>query len=103
MIRCKAQGGGVLVPVRAGPGASRNRIAGEHAGSLKVMVTAPPEGGRANGAIAATLARALGVRESAVELVSGRSSRDKVFHVEGVTPGQVNRLAGETSTSAAGR
>ena len=60
---------------------------------LKIAVTQPPEGGRATAAVAVLLARALGVRKSAVTLVSGQTSRQKVFRVEGVTAEAVNRLA----------
>ena len=94
MIRCTIEAGGLLVPVRAQPGASRDRIAGEHMGALKIAVTKPAEAGRANAAIAATLAKALGVRRSAVELVSGRTSRNKLFRIEGATEQQVNALVG---------
>ena len=93
MIRAAADGDGVLVPVRAQPGASRERIGGERRGALKVAVTRPPERGRANDAIAAALAKALGVRKAAVTLVSGAASRDKVFRVAGRTPEDVNKLA----------
>ncbi len=92
MIRAEADGDAVLVPVRAQPGASRDRIAGEHRGALKVAVTRPPERGRANDAIAAALADALGVRKGAVTLVSGATSRDKVFRIEGCTPDDVRAL-----------
>ena len=92
MIRAVRDGEAVLVPVRAQPGASRDKIAGEHMGSLKVRVTRAPERGRANDAIAAILAKALGVRRSAVTLVSGPTSREKVFRVEGKSPDDVNAL-----------
>ncbi len=92
MIHCRMEAGAVLVPVRAHAGASRDGIAGEHAGSLKVTVTKAPERGRANEAIAEVLAKALGVRKSAVKLVSGEASREKVFRVEGVSAEAVNGL-----------
>ena len=92
MIRVTAEGNDVLVPVRAQPGASRERIVGEYRGALKIAVTRPPERGRANDAIAAALAKALGVRKAAVNLVSGAASRDKLFRVEGRTPEDVNAL-----------
>ena len=59
MIQCTTDKGAVVVPVRAQPGAARDRVAGEHDGALKVAVAAPPEGGRANAAIAKILAKAL--------------------------------------------
>ncbi|NOZ20119.1 MAG: DUF167 domain-containing protein [Planctomycetes bacterium] len=65
------------VPVWVQPGAKRDRIVGEHGGHLKVAVTAPPEGGRANKAVAALLAKELGTKKSSVEIVSGAASRKK--------------------------
>jgi len=98
MIRCKTDRGGVLVPVHAQPGASRSRIGGEYEGAIRIAVPQPPQGGRANAAIAKVLAEALGVRKSAVRLVSGRTSRNKVFRVNGVSEGQVGRLLDERTT-----
>ena len=39
---------GTVFRVRVSPGASKERIAGEHAGALKISVTAAPEKGKAN-------------------------------------------------------
>jgi uncharacterized protein (TIGR00251 family) len=76
---------GCVVAVRAQPGARRDGIVGEHAGMLKVAVTAPPDKGRANDAIVEVLADALGLKRSQVELLSGRTSRRKNFLCRGVT------------------
>lgn len=46
-------------------------------GVLRVWVTAPPEDGRANAAVLAALAEALGVAKSRLSLVRGASGRDK--------------------------
>lgn len=78
------EGGGVLLRVKAVPGSSRDRIAGVLGDRLKVAVSAPPEGGKANKAIAVLLAGALGVRTNQIELVSGPTHAEKVFRVEGV-------------------
>lgn len=76
---------GVVLTVRAQPGAKRNAVLGVHGGALKVAVTAPPEDGRANAAVVELLRDWLGVRRSEVELVGGHTSRNKTVLVRGVT------------------
>ena len=71
------------------PGASRDRVAGLREGALKVQVSAPPEGGKANERTRAVLARTLGLRKRQVRLAAGSTSRAKTFEIEGVTPDQV--------------
>lgn len=68
---------GVKLAVRVEPKASRNGVVGAVGERLKVAVTAAPEKGKANDAVVKTLAKALAVRASAVEIVSGETSRDK--------------------------
>ncbi|MEZ4217956.1 MAG: DUF167 domain-containing protein [Myxococcota bacterium] len=74
---------GVVVCVRVAPRARRDAIAGVHDGRLKVAVTAPPEKGKANDAVARVLARALGVPRSRVALLAGATSHDKRFLISG--------------------
>ncbi len=81
MIALTDHAQGTVVPVRAQPGARKNAIVGEHGGSLKVAVSAAPERGKANAAIAEVLAHALGCRVSQVSLLSGETSREKRFLV----------------------
>jgi uncharacterized protein (TIGR00251 family) len=76
---------GLVLPVRAQPGARKAGVQGEQNGALKVAVTAPPEDGRANKALVEALAEALGVRRSQVELLAGATGRDKRFLVRGLT------------------
>lgn len=77
---------GTTVRVRAVPGASRDRVVGEHGGALKVAVAAPPEKGKANQRLATVLAEALAVPARSIELLSGATSRDKVFLIRGIAP-----------------
>ncbi|HEV3436200.1 MAG TPA: DUF167 domain-containing protein, partial [Gemmata sp.] len=70
---------GVILAVRAQPGAKRNAVLGEQAGALKVAVSAPPEDGRANAAIVEVLRDWLGVKRSQIELASGHTNRNKTF------------------------
>lgn len=76
------EGRATLVPVRAQPGARRTGPQGAWNRMLKLAVTAPPDGGRANDELALLLAEVLGLRPSAVTLVRGARSRAKVFRVE---------------------
>ncbi|MFM1882461.1 MAG: hypothetical protein RJA05_870 [Planctomycetota bacterium] len=73
--------GELKIRVKAVPGSSRDRIAGPLGDRLKVCVAAPPEGGRANEAIASVLARALGVAQRSVVLRSGATTPLKEFAV----------------------
>ncbi|MDR0871207.1 MAG: DUF167 domain-containing protein, partial [Planctomycetaceae bacterium] len=65
---------GVLLSVKALPGAKRNEVRGTQGGALKVCVTQIPEKGKANKAVQEQLAKSLGLKKSQVELVSGETS-----------------------------
>jgi uncharacterized protein (TIGR00251 family) len=75
-------GRGTMFGVRAEPRAKRSGVNGAWNGMLKVGVAAPPEDGRANEELLRTLAEILGVRASAVRLLSGVRSRTKRFRVD---------------------
>ncbi len=81
---------GVTLAVHAQPGAKKTAIVGVYgegaAGKLKIAVQAPPIEGRANETLIAFLARTFDLPKSAIELVSGESSRSKVFLLRGLTP-----------------
>lgn len=79
------QGGDVLIRVKVVPGASRDRVVGVLGSRLKVCVSAPPEGGKANRAVSELIASALGVRARDVIVESGSASPEKTLRVSGVT------------------
>ena len=71
--------------IRVHPRASRNAIEVEGERSeLKIIVrvTAAPEGGKANDAVVALLAKRLQVPKSSIRIVRGRKSRDKRVSIE---------------------
>ncbi len=84
MIALTDHAEGILLPVRAQPGARRTGVQGEQAGALRVAVAAPPEDGRANKALIEELRNALGIKRSQVELIGGQTGRDKRFLIRGV-------------------
>src|SRR4051812_26519711 len=83
---------GSLLAVRAQPNARKDAVVGEHAGALKVAVTAPPEDGRANEAVVGVLRDWLGLKRSQVELAAGPTSRNKQVLIRGLTPDQLAAL-----------
>ena len=85
MIKLKKMASGYVVPVVVSPGASRDEVRGEHAGRMKLAVSAPPEGGKANRAVSRLLADELGIKKSQVRIVSGQTSREKEVLVERVS------------------
>ena len=69
---------GTELRVRVTPRASRNEVRLDE-GVIRVLVTTVPEDGRANEAVVALLAKALGVTKSRLDLRRGAAARDKVF------------------------
>lgn len=74
-----------LISVKAVPGARRDEVAGLLGDRLKVRVSQPPEGGKANAAICELLAEELGVKRAAVSVVRGAASPEKVIRIQGVS------------------
>lgn len=82
---------GCVLAVKAQPGARRSGVVGLHGGLVKVAVQAPPDKGKANDAIAEVLGKALGLKRSQVELLSGPASREKKFLIRGMEPAELER------------
>jgi hypothetical protein len=85
MIQLSEHPEGVLLPVRAQPGASASGVRGEQNGMLKVAVTQIAEKGKANKALVEALAKGLGLKRSQFELAGGATQSEKKFLVRGVT------------------
>jgi uncharacterized protein len=76
----------ILLSVKVVPGSSRDRVAGRYGDGIKVQVSAPPEKGKANDAVARVLAEFFGVKPADVALVSGHGNPRKQFRISGVDP-----------------
>jgi len=85
MIALRETATGVSFAARVQPRASRTAIAGVMGDALRVAVAATPVEGKANEALIRFFAELLGVPRSAVEIVSGGASRNKVVRVAGVS------------------
>jgi uncharacterized protein (TIGR00251 family) len=86
------------ISVRLTPRSRRNAIDGWLPGSggrpvLKVRVMAPPVDGKANAALTALLAEALGLGKSRIRIAGGETARDKLVDIEGEAGDIAARLA----------
>jgi len=84
MLTLESHADGMILSVRAHPGARRNEIRGVQDGMLKVSVTQSPEKGKANKALIELLAKQLGLKKSQIELVAGETSHLKRLLVHGI-------------------
>jgi uncharacterized protein (TIGR00251 family) len=93
---------GILLPVRAQPGARQNAVRGEHNGALRVSVTQPAEKGKANDALARVLCKELKLRSSQVELLAGTTAQNKQFLIREVSLAELNDKIALAVTRAEG-
>ena len=84
MLQIKETPDGVTFPVRVLPRSSRNEVAGEHDGALKVKLTAPPVEGAANKALVGFLSEKLKISKSNIEILSGHTGKNKLVKVSGL-------------------
>jgi len=73
--------GGTRLRVRVKPGARKSAIGAAHGGALKVSVATVAERGKANRAVVELLADAFGLPASAVTIVAGKTSQDKIVEL----------------------
>ena len=74
--------------VRVLPRAGRNAVSFTPEGAIRVHVTAPPEGGKANAAVVELLAKRLGVGKTMVRIVAGDKARNKTIVIDGMSESQ---------------
>jgi uncharacterized protein (TIGR00251 family) len=72
------------------PNASCSEITGWKDGVLQVRIAAPPVKGKANKELVAILSRMLGVSKSAITIIKGQASRNKVINIEGLSNEEIS-------------
>jgi len=90
---------GLRLELRVTPNAGIDRIEGlerrdDGSAVLRLRVKAVPDRGKANAAVMALLADALGVPKSAVTLVAGETARLKALEIAGDPEALLRRLEG---------
>lgn len=84
---------GVVLKVKARPGARNDTVIGPRGGELVVEVRAPAEKGRANAEIVKLLAKTLGVSRDSVTLKMGAGSHHKVFVLPAAARSALEKLS----------
>jgi uncharacterized protein (TIGR00251 family) len=75
--------------LRVHPAAPRNEVVGFSEGVLRVRVAAPPVKDKANKELLAFLSQLLGVNKSTLTIIKGRTSRNKVLAVYGLSQEEI--------------
>ncbi len=83
-ISLQRDGDDVIIAIKVVPGSSRDRVVGVLGDQLKIATSAAAEKGKANAAIARTLAKTLGLSAKDVQLESGQTNPQKRFRLRGV-------------------
>jgi len=83
-----------ILKVRLTPRSGRTEIVGREGDAIYARVAAPPVDGAANAALIELLSEVLGIRNSAISIQSGHTSRVKHISVEGMEstmiPGRID-------------
>ena len=91
MVAIQNLANGATFAVKVHPRAKKNAITGEVGDALKLALTAPPVGGKANEACIEFFAKLLKVPRSSVTIAAGQTSRNKVICVSGLSAETVRR------------
>ena len=92
MLEIQERDGATILSVRVQPRASKDELAGEMNGALKIRLQAPAVENHANDALIEFLAQLLKTPKSAVRILSGDRSRIKRIEIRGVTGRQIHAL-----------
>ncbi len=70
--------------IKVSPNTGRNEITGWRGDVLQIKIAAAPEKGKANKELIDFLGRALGIKKSAITIIKGKTSRNKIIEIEGL-------------------
>ena len=83
---------GIILNLHIQPRASKNEVCGLQDNALKIRLTSPPVDGAANKLCREFLADLFDVPKSAVEIISGETSRHKRVRVRSNDPDRLQRI-----------
>jgi uncharacterized protein (TIGR00251 family) len=74
---------GITVKVKVEPRSSQKGIAGLLGDTIKIKVHAAPVGGGANEELIRIISEEFGIRRKSIQIIQGKTSRDKTIEIEG--------------------
>jgi uncharacterized protein (TIGR00251 family) len=74
----------ITLKIKVEPRSSKSGIAGSYGDAVKVRLKSPPVEGKANRELIEILAKEFGLAKKDVEIISGKSSRNKIVKLYGV-------------------
>jgi uncharacterized protein (TIGR00251 family) len=83
---CSVTEKGIVLNLHIQPRASKNQVCGLQDNALKIRLTSPPVDGAANKLCREFLAELLGLPRSALEIISGETSRHKRIRITSSDP-----------------
>jgi len=92
---CTDTDGGIILTLHIQPRASKNEVCGIQDNALKIRLTSPPVDGAANKLCREFLAELFDVPKSAVEILSGETSRHKRVRIGGKVSAHLRRALEE--------
>ena len=80
--------------VRVQPKAAKNEVVGSYGSALRIRLTAPPVGNRANRLLLSFLSEQLNLDKDQLSILSGLRSRTKTVGIQGISKTKlIDRLA----------
>ena len=87
---------GAAIAIRVTPRAKKNEIMSVLAdNTIKIKLAAPPIEGKANKELLKFLAKVFGVKKKDLEIVAGKTGRDKLVTVIGLSPEEMHKIINE--------
>ena len=81
MLPIEKKPDGIILNLYVQPKAAKNEIAGIYNNALKIRITAPPADNKANQMCLKFLAKQLDLPKSSLDLIAGRTSRNKQIFI----------------------
>ena len=74
----------LILKIKVEPRSSRSEIVGPYGDGIKVKLTSPPVGGKANKELTDLLSKEYKIRKKDIEIISGQNSRNKIIRITGL-------------------